>query len=165
MHRYGGAFHDVKRENHNFRPYFEQLRKHPTAWVNGYSETNRGAIGCAKENARRLGVNCEWVKDKWRTVVGNGMAVFRAGTPLTKTWMELVHDRLDEVLETLRAHPAPFARCCFHNEGGYPLSWNELKGGTLHPLEAYYDLRGGGRALRGLPFIDMSSYHSATEDK
>jgi len=151
-------------ERTDFSPFIEKMNKNQSIWMIGYPEQSRGAIGCAVDSARALEVDCKQVKDSWRGLIGNGMGIFRPITPLTRAWMDLVHRRLDEVLLLLKEHPAPCARCCFGHMGGYSLSWNELKGGTLHPLQFQYDMAASGRSLAELPLIDTSGYRSSSEE-
>ena len=164
MHRFGGAFHDIKRERTNFSPFFQDMKSNRSIWMIGYPEHSRTDIACALEPAKALSVDCEEVKDQWRSMLGNCMGVFQPNTPLTKAWMDLMHRRLDEVLPDLIENPAPFARCCFNNEGGYPLSWNELKGGILHPLQFKLGTNVSRRALIRIPRIDTSGYRSPSEE-
>lgn len=162
MHRYGGAAHDVKYLKSSILPHFKAFDD-AGVWAVGYKESAPGHIGCALPTVRKLGIDCRRVRERWRALIGNGVFIMRANTPLTRAWLGIINDRLDDVADKLAAHPAPFARCCFHHEGGYPLTWNELCGGTLHPLEAYF--HGSGRFVQSLPRIDARAYRGADEDK
>ena len=162
MHTFGGAFHDIKRESRSFLSFFKVLENNSDAWALGYKEQQPGHIGCFSLTAQIIGIECHQVKDEWRHLIGNGMGIFRPRTPLTSAWLALVHRRLDGLLHVLKEHPSPFPRCCFNHENGYPLTWNELKGGTLHPLEAYF--KHAGRLLQSLPYINLEHYRSSTSE-
>lgn len=162
MHRYGGGFHDIKRETHSFKPYFDVINQDDKIWAIGYQEVSPNDVACNPAAAQRIGIECHAVKENWRHVIGNGMAIFRPRTRLTTAWMNIVHARLTKMHDLLALHPAPFSRCCFEHESGYPLTWNELKGGTIHPLQTFFKLP--GRFLQSLPYIDSTRYRSSLEN-
>jgi len=80
------------------------------------------------------GVCCERIRRDHSVLVGVQAFIARPGTPFTEEWLTTNHRRLDAKLEALKKYPAPFPRCCFNHESGYPLGWNDLKGGAFHPL-------------------------------
>ena len=71
------------------------------------------------------GVCCGRVRAAYRSLVSVQFFIARPRTQLTADWLGEAHRHMDRVSTQLKLHPAPFSRCCFHGESGYPLHWAE----------------------------------------
>lgn len=109
-----------------------------------------------------MGACCERVRNAYARLVTVQAFIARPRTALTADWLRLNHERLDYRLDELRAHPARFPRCCHKHEDAYPIGWNDLKGGALHPLMLKYAEHVG----TGMPRHAHASYRDpASEDR
>ncbi|CEM14543.1 unnamed protein product [Vitrella brassicaformis CCMP3155] len=146
MHFFGGGYHDIKPETHSWADKFNELHD-SNVWLYGVAETKGGvacdegfcvkelctttpASWCSQNNCCRTLTNDEYAK-----LVVNCEWIMRPRTEMTRIWIEAVKNDLDQQIDNLKAHPAPFPRCCQHGENNYPLAWAQLQGQKFHPLQ------------------------------
>jgi len=151
LFHYGGGYADVKPYLASTKPwtqFFQVLATSIEADVMGAPEI--GPHGVGSPPGKSLG------QFHYR-LISNTFLMAKRNNP----YLAEVHRRQLEIFEKkakdLELHPAPFDRCCFNHEGGYPLRWVEVMGEimaevgvTVEPWEK--------RILRILPFPKWGAY-------
>ena len=156
MHIYGGGYTDIKETNYSWDPYFDVLNNLDNKWGLGYAEASIGGVACSK--------NCEWVKDNWQKLIGNGSYIFKRQTPFTLDWFNELNKVLDEKYEALKANPAQVSDDSnskeIKNQDGtitiskYPLGWAEILGDIFHTICYKYN----DKIIQAFPHINTSNY-------
>lgn len=128
MCHYGGGYTDIKRTTTSWIKAFEDIEKDSNIWANGYREVD--------EN----GVAVPALRANYKDLIGNGAYIIRPNTPLTQTWMDRLHAKLDALYENLKKNPAseprdvPGKQLVSGKKSKYPVIWNELLGQIFHGL-------------------------------
>ena len=158
MHKYGGAYCDIKPVRRSWRQHYDDLMKDDTKWICGYREQREQDVACGP------GDNAKTVKSQFRNLVGTPAFIMKPDTEFTRAWMEYVSQTLDRHLDKLREFPArgPREQWRQGSDYGYPLRWLELLGEKFHPLQLQYlgrisyvpELFHRGIDYRGLPEYD-----------
>lgn len=102
---------------------------------------------------------CALVRHAYRSLVTVQAWIARPRTPLTAAYLRISNERLTRKHADLVAHPAPRDHCCKHHELGYPITWAELKGQTMHPLMYQYRAHVGP----SMPWHPGGEYHGPHE--
>lgn len=129
MHHYGGGYADIKRHDNNWLEAFEKLEKDPNLWIIGYPETNEDAIAISDEG---FGLA---LKKQYHCLIGNGAYISKPYTPLTYSWINNLHKKLDKKELLLKKNPGGI----WGDNKGYPLVWSEILGQIFHPLCYYFN--------------------------
>ncbi len=127
MHHHGGAYIDVKRPLHSWRPSYDRMLADPDAWAMSYSSFS--AAWVAKVPGR-LGLD---IVHRFRSMFCKSGFMMRSHTPLTAEWMAELHARLDARAESLAAHPGGV-----RGAPGYPMSWHDAGARIVDPLTLKY---------------------------
>lgn len=188
MHHYGGGYHDVKPHDAsgNWANYFSAFAN-ASLWMVGIKEQKRYHIACdesyvlddarcdairtaaelkrAAEMTKTLqgsrGKCCNLVFDSWKeSLLMNGAYIMRPHTSLTKEWLQNVETHVNAKYEDLKAHPAPYARCCNPSKAPYPFRWAEMHGEAFHPLQWKYSKH----LIGGLPQWASGRYRDNAEE-
>ena len=160
MHHHGGGYTDIKMCTFDWIQFFDLLECSDTALMMGYAERRRCDVGSFDKN----------VCDLYRTLPGMGAFIFKPYSPLTYSWFARLNQLLDRILPALQRTPGSYHPRAI--SGGvhspslldiisfsgscYPLEWNTILGGILHPLLASPQfLR---TSLLDMPYVDLSPY-------
>lgn len=154
MHWHGGGYSDVKATSGSWERAFEKLDT-PGVWGVGYRELGRLSVAHFGAAGRAFAPqSLNWWK--WRglglgypMLLGCGAFAFRPQTRFTHLWLGAVEKRLNDLLPSLRAHPAQHPRARFGDGTGYPVRWPMLLSEVFHPL----CLRYRPRLRLGIPDI------------
>jgi hypothetical protein len=122
MHFYGGGYSDIKKTQNSWKSAFEDIRKNPEIYINGYREINRESIAYSG------------AQDYYSLLVGNGAYIVRPNTPFTEEWYNSMMKLLDSKLDELVLHPSTYPQDSSENENGYPIGWNEMLGRIFHRI-------------------------------
>jgi hypothetical protein len=184
MHHYGGGYHDVKPHaaSGNWAKYFSNFAN-ASVWMAGIKEQKRYHIACdesyvlddarcdairsvdelkkASDMAKTMqgsqGKCCGLVTNSWKeSLLMNGAYIMRPQTSMTKEWLQNIETHVNAKFEELKAHPAPYPRCCNPSKAPYPFRWAELHGEAFHPLQWKYSkhLNGGLSQWASGPYRD-----------
>ncbi|MCB1917354.1 MAG: hypothetical protein KDG52_16770 [Rhodocyclaceae bacterium] len=151
MLRHGGGYADLKPVGASWQAAFERLDSDPALWAVGYPEIGpRGVANLYQSSlaldtgaATRARAWLQWklLRRRHRQLIGLCAFVFRADTPLARSWWIELNRRLDRLLPALQANPAraPRERPGDLVDGmpsRYPVPWTHLLGDIFHPLVA-----------------------------
>ena len=150
MHHYGGGYTDIKTTHVSWKPYFDELKGNPNLWAIGYQEGD--ANGVAPVDDEQL---FNEMKSNYKELIGNGAYIFKAGTKLTRAWVDEVNSELDEKFSELKKNPAKNSRDGEHGRAtAYPIGWSGILGSIFHPLAYKYSKHIG----KNLPPPDFTNY-------
>lgn len=143
MHKYGGAYQDVKPTTINWKDKISRLNENRHALFLGADEQPYFKFHPAWDktfgNAGILLPYSLVQKHGPQCVTSNCYYAAKPNTAFTQEWLHLVTQKMTIHMHSVRLHPAPFPRCCTaYKNNGYPIYWSELHGDLLHPLQVKY---------------------------
>ena len=128
LHHHGGGYCDLKAPLHSWTPAFEAMQADPSIWITGFRELSSAMVS---RLPGRLGLDLAL---HHRSLVGMGAFLVRSHTPLTAEWLAEVERRLDYFEPQAVEYPGGIRG----EVVGYPVSWTDLLGKVLHPLQLKY---------------------------
>jgi hypothetical protein len=153
MNVHGGGYTDIKNCSFSWVPYFEELKNSDKYFI-GYQESN-GGVACNEKNF--------YIQNHYYELCGMCHFIFKKNTEFSKSWLNLVNNKMDEIYDELiknpgTAHPRTVYGEIFGERFDesikYPLGWNDLLGQILHNL--MYENR--GKFLINMPFPNTNNY-------
>ena len=136
MHHYGGGYSDIKQTDTNWNDYFDNLNNSDN-WCNGYTEISGGSASLDKD-----------IQQHYSKYIGNCSYIFKPYTPLTYSWYNKLHIKLDKSLEKLKKQGIN------NNSREDILPWAFLLGEHFHDcIKPYTD-----KVLHDLPIINTNNY-------
>lgn len=171
MHHYGGGYHDVKHapptSSAIWPKFFDKFHTDSNIWLAGGTY---GSYACGEENFEtgwcdRLHSQHEKCCPELQSNISQLKVhipdvqafIARPKTPLTATWIRLLHAKLDKAYPALKKHPGPPGRCCMvwhHHSNSYPFIWPEICGEITTPTFAKYQ----DHIIMGLPSVTGEFY-------
>lgn len=128
MHHHGGGYCDLKAPLHSWVPALDAMQLDRSTWFTGFRELSSAAV---TRLPGRLGLDLAL---HHRSLVGMGAFLVRSHTPLTAEWLAEVERRLDYFEPQAVEYPGGIRG----EVVGYPVSWTDLLGKVLHPLQLKY---------------------------
>lgn len=169
MHRFGGAYCDIKPLSSSWVPAFEKLAQDENLLATGYQEIHPSGIANIHRSSTLLHqplnrricdyIHWRWLRLNYKKVIGNGAFIFKANSRLTTLWWEEVNRRLDVLGPLLTKFPAQEPKELMgavygNKKSSYPVPWSHLLGDILQPLA----LRFSARISRDLPPPSFENY-------
>ena len=148
MHFYGGGYSDIKNTTSSWIPAFDDMKKNPEAFINGYAEKSSGDI--ANDEVSHL----------YEKLVGNCSYIVNPNTKFTNEWYSEMKSLLDKKLPTLKKDLLtelndPSNVPCKTGQI-YSVEWNEMLGRIFHKVLAkYVDT---GNILYTVPYPVVNDY-------
>jgi hypothetical protein len=143
MHFYGGGYSDIKGTPMSWINAFDDMRKHPNAYINGYPEKHPYDVAYGP------------VTHLYTKLIGNGAYIVRSNTEFTNEWFSEMSSLLDKklpLLKQMKINPD----VAINESSEYPIEWNEMLGRIFHRiLEKYIDT---GRILYTVPYPVTVNY-------
>jgi hypothetical protein len=155
MYFYGGGYSDVKPNDFNWGPYFDELFL-SKGDVIGYAEKHENDVAFYPNNSEEKA----FLETNYNKFIGNGHYIFKPKTDIVFRWITEIHRIIDQNYERLASHPGQMRHINDSDydqlaSSGYPLEWNELGGRILHRLQYEYSLK---NILTGMPFTNNVNY-------
>lgn len=165
MYFYGGGYSDIKANNFDWNPYFDQLLFSRYDAI-GYAEQAFQDIANFWDNDTNIK---NIVENNYNKFAGNGHFIFKPRTKFAYDWIVEIHRIMDKNYKQLKSNPGvhPYmVRGGFHNcwdgvipdsliNHGYPFDWTTIGGTTRHRLEYEH---GFDIFKKGMPFPNMTNY-------
>lgn len=165
MYFYGGGYSDIKANDFDWNPYFDQLLKSRYDAI-GYAESRPGDVAIFWGNENNLS---DFVKNNYDSFAGNGHFIFKPKTRFAYDWINAIHKLMDDNYNQLKNNPGvhPYmVKGGFHSGWngdvpaelighGYPFNWTDIGGTTRHRLEYEHGLN---IFKKGMPFPNMNNY-------
>lgn len=143
MHFYGGGYSDIKNTPDSWEKAFEDMKTHPEAYINGYSEKQTGDIAYGP------------VSHLYKKLVGNCAYIVRPNTPFTREWYNEMISLLDQKLPLLKKMTVD-PNVPDNQSEQYPIEWNEMLGRIFHKvLSKYVD---SDKILYTVPYPIVNNY-------
>jgi hypothetical protein len=163
MYFHGGGYSDVKPNNFDWNPYFDELL-HSRHSAIGYPEKNLIDIARFWDGATPDEIL--EISGSVKKFAGNGHFIFKPKTQFAKEWLIMLHRLLDDKYSTLKEHPGHYhPRAIFGGAQGdssgkfsyskYPVTWNELAGRIKQKIE--YE-NGFSDFILSMPFTNIENY-------
>jgi len=144
MYFYGGGYTDIKMNNHDWNPYFDQLDK-----------SDKDFLGCKETRPEYTAL--PHLKEYYNLLVSPGKYIFKKNTFFGNQWHKKTQEKMNSIYDSLVLNPGLYhPRAEFGGVQGekgnfkkskYPLAWNELLGQLFHQLQ----FENQTRFLKNLP--------------
>lgn len=174
MHKYGGAYCDIKTIANSWVKSYNKLIESPVLLCSGYREISPGAVANPYASSRLIGESLRrqasayftWkrLRARYRDLIGCGAFIFKQNSPFTHDWWFQLNNRLDHLCAKLKENPAVhpkerYGDCVNGKYSKYPVPWTYLLGDIFHPLCLKYSHR-IDKELPPPAFRTMSSFVS-----
>jgi hypothetical protein len=134
MYFYGGGYSDIKPNEFDWDPYFDQLflsRAHAI----GYANTLPGGIPKFWDNSETENE----VINNFYKFIGFGHFIFKPKTDIAYQWITEIHKKMDQNYDKLRESPGVTVHIgdpeYEETRGGYPFAWADLGAAVLLKLQ------------------------------
>ena len=116
MHFHGGGYSDIKTPSGNWKSAFEDIKKNPDIYMNGYRELEPNHVAVPH------------LSHHFNTLIGNCAYISRPNTDLTREWYNAMIELMDAKLNDLKSNPATYPQEKPEDGNGYPIEWEEMLG-------------------------------------